>query len=193
MTPTTSTDRAAALRAAVRRVVATRGLHGASMSLIAAEAGVATGTAYNHYADKDDLVLSAYAEAKRELGRAAVEASEVLADDADHRARFVALWLGAHRHLRATPTDARFLLQVDASPEAAAAHERVLADGEDRLVRELADGGWAGVLVDLEPQVLYELTLAPAVRLAAREPALDDDTLEAVANACFTAVTTPRP
>ena len=35
------------------------GFHGASMGAVAREAGVATGTAYTHYASKDDLVLAA--------------------------------------------------------------------------------------------------------------------------------------
>ena len=67
-------DRAAAVRAALRKLVAERGFHGASMSAVASEAGVATGTAYVHYASKDELVHAAYLEAKRELGAAAVAA-----------------------------------------------------------------------------------------------------------------------
>jgi AcrR family transcriptional regulator len=57
-------DRAAAVRAAVRTLVARKGFHGASMSAVAREAGVATGTAYTHYASKDELVLDAYCETR---------------------------------------------------------------------------------------------------------------------------------
>jgi AcrR family transcriptional regulator len=53
-------DRAAAVRGAVRTLVARNGFHGASMSAVASQAGVATGTAYTHYASKDELVLAAY-------------------------------------------------------------------------------------------------------------------------------------
>ena len=42
-------DRPAAIRAALRRLVARHGFHGASMSAVAREAGVAAGTAYVHY------------------------------------------------------------------------------------------------------------------------------------------------
>lgn len=45
-----ATDRAAAVRNALRTLVARHGLHGASMSAVASEAPVATGTAYTHYA-----------------------------------------------------------------------------------------------------------------------------------------------
>ena len=54
--------------AALRALVAERGFHGASMSAVASAAGVATGTAYTHYASKDELVLAAYLETKAELG-----------------------------------------------------------------------------------------------------------------------------
>ena len=64
-------DRAAAVRQALRTLVAGHGFHGASMSAVAAEAGVATGTAYTHYASKDELVLAAYLETKAELAAAA--------------------------------------------------------------------------------------------------------------------------
>ena len=64
-------DRAAPSAGRCARSSPQRGFHGASMSAVAAEAGVATGTAYTHYASKDELVLAAYLETKAELGAAA--------------------------------------------------------------------------------------------------------------------------
>ena len=64
-------DRAAAVRRALRTLVARHGFHGASMSAVAAEAGVATGTTYTHYESKDSLVLAAFLETKAALGLAA--------------------------------------------------------------------------------------------------------------------------
>ena len=49
-------DRPAAIRRALRNLVADRGFHGASMGAVAKEAGVATGTAYVHYESKEELV-----------------------------------------------------------------------------------------------------------------------------------------
>lgn len=183
---TAGPDRAAALRDAVRTAVAERGLHGASVSHIARLAGVATGTAYVHYADKDDLVLAAYVEAKQALGDAAVAVARA-APAADHRGRFVALWRGAYDHLRRDPAVAGFLVQVDASPLAGAAHERVASASPDALLAEVTTSGLRDVLLDLDDTLLYELALAPAVRLAARPEPLDDDALDTLANACFTA------
>src|SRR5262249_28622624 len=72
--------RAAAVRSALRTRVARNGFHGASMSAVAREAGVATGTAYTHYASKDELVLAAYRETKAQLGAAATAGLDTSAD-----------------------------------------------------------------------------------------------------------------
>jgi AcrR family transcriptional regulator len=180
-------DRAAAVRRALRALVAQRGFHGASMSAVAAEAGVATGTAYTHYASKDELVLAAYLETKAELAAAATAALDASAAPAE---RFRAMWLAAYRHLAANRDHARFLLQVDFSPYSARAHEAAIAGG-DPLLEQAAAPDIAAQLLPLPPEVLYELGLGPAVRLAAAGTELDDGTLGAIADACWRAISRP--
>jgi AcrR family transcriptional regulator len=179
-------DRAAAVRQAVRTLVAEHGFHGASMSAVAAEAGVATGTAYTHYASKDELLLAAYRETKAELAAAATSDLDSSAGPAE---RFELLWLSAYRHLAAHREHALFLLQVDCSPYRDEAHEAALALGDDPLLREAASPDIAARLLPLPLEVLYELGLAPAVRLAAGGIELSDEELGAVAEACWRAVT----
>lgn len=181
-------DRAAAVRAALVRLVARQGFHGTSMSAIAHEAGVGTGTAYVHYASKDELVLAAYAEAKRDLGRAAVARIDPAADAAT---RFRQLWGGVHDHLQAQPDRARFLLQVDTSPYADDAHQRALESESDRLLAEAGAPDMAGLLAPLPPLVLYDLALGPVVRLVASGLVLDADGIDALRDACWRAVTAP--
>jgi AcrR family transcriptional regulator len=182
-------DRAAAVRQAMRALVGEHGFHGASMSAVAAEAGVATGTAYTHYASKDELVLAAYRETKAELAAAATGDLDRSAGPAEH---FKLLWLAAYRHLAANREQALFLLQVDCSPYRDEAHEAVLAEGDDPLLHEAASADIAARLLPLPLEVLYELGLAPAVRLAASGIELGGDELGAVAEACWRAVTRPR-
>ena len=175
------TDRAAAVRRALRELVAERGFHGASMSAVAARAGVATGTTYTHYASKDELVLAAYCETKAALGAAAgADAGGPPAE------RFRRIWLATYHQLARNRDDALFLLQVDASPYKAAAHAAALADADDPLVAAAAD--LAGDLLPLPLDVLYELGLGPAVRLAAAGTALADDELTTIADACWRAI-----
>lgn len=181
-------DKAAAVRRALRSVVAGAGFHGASMSTVAREAGVATGTAYTHYASKDELVLATYCETKSELGRAATAGVDQDAAPAD---RFRTLWLAYHAFLREHPEHARFLLQVDHSPYRGPAHEAALAQEDDPLVSHVLEPDLAALLLPLPPDVLYDLALGPAVRLAASGVPLADDQLREVAEACWRAVTIP--
>ena len=181
-------DRAAAVRSALRTLVARNGFHGASMSAVASEAGVATGTAYTHYASKDELVLAAYRETKAKLAKAAIAG---LDPTAQAGARFHGIWLASYRHLKANPDHARFLLQVDHSPYRSAAHEAATADS-DPLVAQAAMPDAAACLLPLPLEVTYELGLSPAVRLAAGETELTEHQLGQIADACWRAISQPN-
>jgi AcrR family transcriptional regulator len=182
-----SVDRAAAVRSALRTLVARNGFHGASMSAVASEAGVATGTAYTYYASKDELVLAAYCETKAQL---AATAAADLDAGAEAGARFRSIWLASYRHLKANPDHARFLLQVDHSPYRTAAHEAAIAD-DDPLVAQAATPDVAARLLPLPLEVIYELGLSPAVRLAAGGTELTEEQLDEIANACWRAISQP--
>lgn len=182
-------DRAALVRRALRSLVAEHGFHGASMSAVARHAGVATGTAYTHYASKDALVLAAYRETKEQLGAAATSGL----DPSDPpQQRFRQMWLATHRHLARHPEDARFILQVDHSPYRHDLYAAVIADDEPLLVAVTAPDV-AAQMLPLPLEVIWELGLAPAVRLAAvaHEIPLNDQQLAEIANACWRAVSGP--
>jgi AcrR family transcriptional regulator len=178
-------DRAAAVRRALRALVARHGFHGASMSAVAAEAGVATGTTYTHYASKDELVLAAYLETKAQLGAEAT--AHIDPSDAPPE-RFRGIWLATYEHLAANREHALFLLQVDCSPYRERAHEAALAAAGDPLLEAAAAPDFAARLLPLPLEVLYELGLAPAIRLAVSHAELSGDDLAAVADACWRAV-----
>ena len=184
MSPSTKIDRAALVRRAVVELVAENGFRGTSMAAVAAHAGVATGTAYVHYSSKDELVVAAYVEVKSALGLAGVAAIQDASAPEDV---FRSLWSAMYRHLAADPVQARFLVQVQASPYAAAAHEAAL--GQDELADHPALADLFKELVDLPPLLLYDLGLGPAIRLVAADgPSLTDDQLAEVAAACWRAV-----
>lgn len=180
-------DRAAAVRDALRTLVARNGFHGASMSAVASEAGVATGTAYTHYASKDELVLAAYCETKARLGTAALAGLDA---GAEPGAQFRGTWLAMYRHLTANPDHARFLLQVDHSPYRGDAHAAAIAAG-DPLVAHATAAAVAVLLLPLPLEVIYELGLSPAVRLAASGTELTDEQLGEIAAACWRAISRP--
>ena len=183
------TDRAAAVRAALRTLVARNGFHGASMIAVAREAGVATGTAYTHYASKDELVLAAYRETKAALGLAVTAG---LGPDLPAESRFRALWLAFYRYSKANPNHAQFLLQVEQSPYRGPAHQSVLANENDPLLAQVALPAFAARLLPLPAEVLYELSLSPAIRLAASGIELTQAQLDEIAGACWRAVSRPE-
>jgi AcrR family transcriptional regulator len=169
-------------------LVARHGFHGASMSAVANEAGVGTGTAYVHYESKDALVLATYLEIKRDLGVAAQLGIDRSAPPAE---RFRQMWFAIYRHLIAEPDRARYLVQVDSSPYANRAHALALSIEDDPIMEEATATDMATWLTPLPLVVLYDLAIGPAVRLAANGIVLDETTLGAVAVAAWRAVTLP--
>ena len=156
------------------------------MSAVAERAGVAAGTAYVHYEDKDDLVIATYAEIKADLSAAAVVG---LDPGASHEEQFLLVWHNAYRHLDADPARARYLIQVEGSPYANEAHRRVM-ERDDPLTAAAAE--LAPSTVDLPPLVVWDLGFGPAIRLVANaEAKLDEAGLDTLARACFRAVRRP--
>ncbi|MDR7086475.1 TetR/AcrR family transcriptional repressor of multidrug resistance operon [Aeromicrobium panaciterrae] len=188
MTSPVAVDRAEAVRHALIRLVARDGFHGTSMAAIAKEAGVATGTAYVHYASKDELVLATYLEVKQGLGEAALASVDAKATSRD---QFAQLWTGVQHHLEADPDRARFLVQADSSPYAEIAHEKAIAALDDPLMSSPVVAALLEQMVDLPPEVLFDLAVGPVVRLTASQRSVDESLVDPLIEACWRAVTTP--
>ncbi len=186
MTPTV--DRPAAIRRALRDLVAERGFHGASMGAIAKQAGVAAGTAYVHYESKEELVYATYLELKAELS------ATVLADfdeTAEPSERWRHLLTKAYEFMASEPERARFLTQLEESPFYEEAHARVLAAG-DPLAGMARSDDLSKLLVPLPAEVIYALSLGVAVRLIAAGVQLKPDEVDLLVDATWRAVTKPQ-
>ena len=186
--PQATRDRAADVRRALRSLVAEGGFHGAAMSAVAQEAGVATGTAYTYYASKEELVVATYVDTKTEMGDAAMQAAD---PQLDPEQRFIAVWLAIHRHLYADPDRARFLVQLESSPYLETARQAPLGENGGALTEIVTRPDMAALLVDLPPQILYELGVAPAVRLVAAGTKATPAELQRAAEGCWRAITRP--
>ena len=181
-------DRPAAIRRALRDLVAERGFHGASMGAIAREAGVATGTAYVHYDSKEELVYATYLELKAELSSAVMAGY-------DAGARPIAAWrhilTTAYEHLAEEPKRARFLTQLEESLYYEEAHSRLMAAG-DPLWEAAAAEEFQKLLVPLPTEVIYSLSFGVAVRLVAAGVQLKPGEVEMLVDATWRAVTRPN-
>ena len=185
---TAAVDRPAAIRKALRHLVAARGFHGASMGAVAKEAGVATGTAYVHYESKEELVYAAYLELKADLSAA------VLAD-LDETGQPYAAWrhilTAAYKYLAEEPERARFLSQLEESPYYEEAHSRLQAAG-DPLYDAAKAEELIELLVPLPTEVIYALSFGVAVRLIAAGVQLKPDEVDLLVDATWRAVTKPQ-
>jgi AcrR family transcriptional regulator len=186
MAPKPTIDRAAALRQAMRILVARHGLHGASMSAIAKEAGVAQGTAYVHFSSKEQLLVAAYLELKREMGTVACADIDRTATPHD---RFIQVWLAIYHFLAQEPERAQFMLQIESSPYARVAHQLGMAVPDDPMMAEAAALDAAAVLAPLGLDALYDLAFWPAIRLAATRDGVKGTAPRAIAEACWRAIT----
>jgi lactam utilization protein B len=94
------------------------------------------------------------------------------------------VWRRLWSRLGDEPALARFLTQIDESPLRVRAHQ-ALPDDEpfNRLAMEMAPH-----LVALPIEIIYELGLAPAIRLAASNMPLDEDQLGSVIASCWRAI-----
>jgi AcrR family transcriptional regulator len=182
---TSIVDRPAAIRRALRDLVAERGFHGASMSAVASTAGVATGTSYVHYESKEDLVFATYLEIKQEMADAVMAKID---RDADPGTRFEQIWDGVYAHLAGEPARARFLTQMEESPFYTAAHLVAMERG-DALASEASRPDLQELLIDLPAEIQFSLALGPAIRLAASGVSLNQTQLESLKMACWRAVT----
>jgi TetR/AcrR family transcriptional repressor of multidrug resistance operon len=180
-------DRPAAIRRALRELVAERGFHGASMGAVAERAGVATGTAYVHYDSKEDLVYATYIELKHELG-------ETVLAEMDASAPPYELWCHlmstAYAFLTEEPSRARFLTQLEESPYYEEARARLAVEG-DPLSEIGAAPELAELLVDLPMDVIHALSFGVAVRLAAAGVRLTPEEVDHLVDATWRAITTP--
>lgn len=185
MSPTM--DRPAAIRQALRDLVAERGFHGASMGAVAKEAGVAAGTAYVHYESKDELVYATYLEIKAGLGEAVLEDYNASVSPFEQWRHILTT---AYAFLSEEPERARFLSQLEESPYYEEAHARLVAAG-DPLAATAAKEEFLDLMVELPPEVIYALSFGVAVRLIAAGAQLKDDEVDTLVTATWRAATKP--
>jgi AcrR family transcriptional regulator len=175
---------------AALELIAEHGFHGAPMSAVAQRAGVSAGIIYHYFAGKEDLIHALYNEVEARFSRALLDGKPQSLPLAEGLQRF---WLNAYRFYRAHPHEARFLEQYKHSPFYKPAPPSEALKGDFAFIGELFEIDPAKrPLKDLPPDVIYELTLGVAARIAQRHTldatSIDDDQLAAIAAACWQAV-----
>lgn len=98
---------------ATLRLVTERGLYDTPMAMVANEAGVAAGTIYHYFDNKEKLILDLYEDCKTKMGEALLEKRDPLAS---YQRQFVQFWRNLYQFFVDHPMIFKFQEQFDNSP-----------------------------------------------------------------------------
>jgi len=169
-------DKKERILAAALELFTTRGFQDTPTALIAKTAGVATGTLFNHYRNKEQLINSLYLYCKQELSRCmAVEPGAGPHDFIHHLG---VMWRNSIDYILAHPRVLLFFDQYSHSPYI----NQISKETGKSLFKLhgnlLIEGMNAGLIKDLPVELLHELTwsmIASTVRYLLDHPEQQDD------------------
>jgi AcrR family transcriptional regulator len=176
------------VRAALE-LIAEHGFHDAPMAIIANRAGVAAGTIYRYFENKDVLINELYREVEEKLY---VVLLEGYATEIPFRERFLHLGTTLLRYFIENPLDFKYLEQFHNSPYGVEfRRDKFLGKKEGcDVFRELFEDGVSRQIVkDLPLVILFALAFGPLLAVARdhilRFVTLDDSLIDRTIEACW--------
>ena len=175
---------------ATEKLLAEHGFHGISMQMVAKEAGVAAGTIYRYFEDKDDLLHQLH---DHILAYVANKISQNVSDDMPLQHRFRTMWLNIWN--MATQEDAPLINrgQFENLPRRESHEQKLLEKKMFAKVNTLFEEGKAsGLFKNLDNEILSALSLEPSACLARKHIngvyQVSDEALEAAIQASWDAI-----
>jgi AcrR family transcriptional regulator len=185
----TKEDKREAILQATLGLVAEHGFHGAPCAMIAEQAGVAAGTIYRYFDNKDVLINALYLELEAKINTALLEG---YSSEKPIRERFIHLSTGLLKFFIASPLEFKYIEQFHNSPYGVAfRRDRMLGQAEDcGIYCELFKQGVVQqVIKELPLVVLLDLAFGPIVMVSRNHILgfiqLDDSLVEQIAEACW--------
>jgi len=179
-------DKPEAILKAMLTLVVERGFHNAPMSVLAKKAGVSVGIIYHYFPSKEELITAVY-QRVRSIKRAAL--LEGYTADSDPKRALIQVWMNAYGFYRDHPKETRFLDQYESSPFACIPSPKGDADPIPREIQKrFRSRKRGGILNDMPPEVVQELTFGLASRLAKKPKTLSRAALKAVAEKIWRAI-----
>ena len=182
-------DKREAILQATLELVAKHGFHDAPCSLIAERAGVAAGTIYRYFENKDVLINELYLDLETRINSALLEGYTI---DKPFRERFIHLVSSLLRFFISNPREFKYVEQFHNSPYGVAfRRDRLLGQHEDcGIYCELFKQGVnQQVIKDLPLPLLFDLAFGPIVSVARNHilgfVLLDDTLIQRIAEACW--------
>ena len=184
---TAKPDKKEAILEAMLDLIVERGFHDAPMSVLAKRSGASAGVIYHYFPSKDDLIHALYLRVKSIKVQSLLEG--YVPGMSPHDA-FIHLWANAYRFYREHLRETRFLDQYENSPFCAAAPQTVEEDNiRIDFQKQFRSRKAGGILNDLPPEVVHELSFGLAARLAKKSKPLSRSSLKQVAETVWTAIT----
>jgi AcrR family transcriptional regulator len=184
---TAKPDKKEAILEAMLDLIVERGFHDAPMSVLAKRSGASAGVIYHYFPSKDDLIHALYHRVKSIKLQFLFEG--YVPGMSPHDA-FIHVWTNAYRFYREHLRETRFLDQYENSPFGCAAPQTVEEDNvSTELQRVFRSRKAGGILNDLPPEVVHELSFGLAARLAKKSKPLSRASLKQVAETVWTAIT----
>lgn len=185
-------DKRSEILQAALELLTEQGFHGAPMAQIASHAGVAAGTIYCYFQNREELIRELLLDIE---GRITAQVQEVNRADLPIRHRFSLLCAGVLDYFVSHPLEFKYLEQFHNSPYGAELRrDRIFGKpGEQLVVCDLFMQGISeGVIKNLPLSILTALTFGPLLVIA-RDHILGFCTLDAdlrtqVVDACWDAV-----
>ncbi|MBN1830188.1 MAG: TetR/AcrR family transcriptional regulator [Deltaproteobacteria bacterium] len=186
------TDKRGKIFQAAMELIAERGFHGAPMAMIAERAGVAAGTIYRYFDNKDILITELYSELEEEL-RSALEEGYSVAKPI--RERFLHLGIAILRYFIAHPLYFRYIEQYHNSPYGVSLRRDMIMSkiGKHNIFKDLFEQGIEQqVMKDLPITVIFALAFGPLLVLLKDHihgfVILDDGLIRQVIDSCWDAI-----
>lgn len=182
-------DKREAILQAMLELVAEHGFHGAPMAMVAERAGVAAGTIYRYFENKDVLIVELYRELEAKIN---ASVSDGYTQQTAFRERFLHMVSGLLKFFISSPLEFKYIEQFHHSPYGVAfRRDRILGQVEDcGIYCELFKQGVAQqVLKDFPLPVLFDLAFGPIVSVSRNHILgfihLDDNLIRQISEACW--------
>ena len=183
------TDKREEIIRASLELIAEHGFHGAPMSMIADRAGVAAGTIYRYFENKDALIIALYGEIDERIGAVIMQGYQ---PEKPIRERFHHIFSALLRYFIGHPSDFRYLEQFHNSPYGTELRRDIILrkTGNCYIYRELLEQGVTlQVIKDLPMVILFALAFGP-LKVVARDHivgfiTLDDAMIDRVMEASW--------
>lgn len=156
-------DKRTAILQSALGLIRNQGFHGASMSLVAQNANVATGTLYNYFDSKEHLIKELY-HYNRQLLLAVVNETLLNKDEATFRQRFDKTWLAIYGFYLKNPDMLIFVEQFVNSPFCQ--HKSVEEFEERPLLSFLQSGAEEKIIKALPAEMLLTYFFSSCVYMA---------------------------